>query len=132
MTTEDIITQVPTVAYTALINDSLGNTESQSSTAVLASDIFGPKLIGARTVDINKIDLVFHEEFTQTVFDKSSIIIDNLDVKNVRKTNQTSLQVTTEQFSTGYIPELIRVDTTLTDILLEMLTYWVIQLTLPL
>ena len=115
LTTEDIITQVPTVAYTALINDSLGNTESQSSTAVLASDIFGPKLIGARTVDINKIDLVFHEEFTQTVFDKSSIIIDNLDVKNVRKTNQTSLQVTTEQFSTGYIPELIRVDTTLTD-----------------
>ena len=92
MTTEDIITQVPTVAYTALINDSLGNTELQSSTAVLASDIFGPKLIGARTVDINKIDLVFQEEFTQTVFDKSSIIIDNLDVKNVRKTKACKLQ----------------------------------------
>ena len=115
LTTEDFITQVPTVAYTALINDSLGNAELQSSTAVLASDIFGPKLIDARTVDINAIDLVFQEEFTQTVFDKSSIIIDNLEVKNVRKINQTTLQVTTEQFSTDHVPESVRVDTTLTD-----------------
>ena len=97
LTTEDIITQVPTVAYSALITDSSGNDELQSSTAVLASDIFGPKIIGARTVDINAIDLVFQEEFTQTVFDKSSIIIDNLE--DVRKINQTALQVITEQFS---------------------------------
>ena len=115
LTTEDIITQVPTVAYSALITDSSGNDELQSSTAVLASDIFGPKIIGARTVDINAIDLVFQEEFTQTVFDKSSIIIDNLEVKNVRKINQTALQVITEQFSGGHVPESISIDTTLTD-----------------
>ena len=36
-------------------------------------------------------------------------------MKNVRKTNQTTLQVTTEQFSTDHVPESVRVDTTLTD-----------------
>ena len=115
LTTEDVITQIPTVAYSALITDSVGNDELQSSTAVLASDRFGPKLLSARTVDINAIDIIFHEQFTQTVFDKNSIIVDDLEIKNVIKTNQTTLQVITEQFSTDYIPEIIRVNTVLTD-----------------
>ena len=115
LTTEDFMIEIPTVAYSALITDSLGNAELQSSTAVLASDAFGPTPLTARTIDINKIYIVFHEQFTQTVFDKYSITIDDLEIKDVMIINQTALQVITEQFSSNYRPAIIRIDPVLTD-----------------
>ena len=109
------ITQLPTVTYSASIRDSVGNTNLQSSTTVFPSDAFGPKLSSARTVDVNKINIVFYEQFTQTVFDKSSVDIRNLEIKDVIQVNQTALQVITEQFSSNYIPGEIRITTDLTD-----------------
>ena len=114
LTVQDNIIQFPDVTYSALIADSLGNSESQSNT-VSATDGFGPTLISARTIDINVINIVFHEEFNQTIFDGSSIRIDNLEVKDVTKINQTALQIVTEQFSSGYLPPSIRVIALLTD-----------------
>ena len=115
LNTEHSIIQAPTVTYSALITDSIGNSKLESNVAVLATDAIGPTPVSARTVDINKINLVFHEEFTETVFDKYSIEVSNLEVKDVIKLNQTVLQLRTEQFSTNYIPGNIRIATTLTD-----------------
>ena len=72
-------------------------------------------MLRARTVDINVIDIVFHEQFTQTIFDKSSVVVDDLVIKSVTKTNQTTLQLITEQFSADYLPSSIRLYTILTD-----------------
>ncbi len=113
---EDSLFTLPNVTYPASIADKLGNTVSQSNTAV-ARDGFGPVIISAYTTDINAIDIVYHEPFTQTTFEKSLITVDDLDIKNVVKINDTTLQVITEQFSSNYTPSSVIISTPLTDTL---------------
>ena len=112
----DSLFTLPNVIHSVSIADNLGNNVSQSNSTV-ARDGFGPVIISAYTTDINAIDIIYHEPFTQTTFEKSLITVDDLNIKNVVKINDTTLRVITEQFSSSYTPSSVIINTPLTDTL---------------